>query len=111
METDEYITRNRNLMAICVLQAFEGLITEDFRLLWVDVVKKQTQVHIILREGTSQALENIEDSAANFEGLHEGPVDFDYFVEKSSKDVLDFPRILEKWGGCPIVLFREWVAD
>lgn len=86
--------------ALILMQALLGVISPNFRMIWVTVDNSIT-VHIVLERENSEDQEEIEDLKAEFEALQSENIDYSFKTYISNEDI-DWPSLTST-----IVLYKR----
>ena len=77
---------NLQQQALILMQALLGVISPNFRFVWI-VVESSITVNIILEKNCSEDLEEIEDLKSEFEALQIENIDYEFEVSISEDDI------------------------
>lgn len=86
--------------ALMLTQAMLGVISPNFRMVRIEVVKEVVKVHVILECDSEDDQEELEDCKSEFEALQSGPINYDFEVTVCDGDI--------EWPGYDlIVIYRR----
>jgi hypothetical protein len=86
--------------ALILMQSLLGVISPNFRMVYIAEFEKRIMIKIILETESSIDREEIDDLVAEFEALQSCQIDFEIDVEVTSAELL--------WpNGLNIVVFRR----
>ncbi|TQF67863.1 hypothetical protein [Pseudoalteromonas luteoviolacea] len=73
--------------ALILMQALLGVISANFRMIYLHQDSGNIIVTIILESEDEDDFEEIEDLKSEFEALQESPIDYDFVVKVTDADI------------------------
>ncbi|MDW6092468.1 hypothetical protein SBX64_07915 [Vibrio rhizosphaerae] len=86
--------------SLILMQALLGVISANFRMVYISKNNGCVTVTIVLESENDDDFEEIEDLKSEFEALQDSPIDYDFMVKVTDKELF--------WpDGNTIVVFRR----
>ena len=78
---------NLQYQALALVQALLGVISPNFRMVWITCSEDLIGIHIVLEIECDEDIEEIEDLKSEFEALQESAVDYKVETTINSGDI------------------------